>query len=125
MPDLIIRRCTVEDFQGMAPAMKSEGLIINPNASYFGAWLDSRLIGIAGIVWRAGSCKFTADYIILEERRKGYFKMLFDHCLSLARGAGKRYVTAYCTAAALPFWLMRGARITSRYRHTTKVRLTL
>ncbi len=122
---LIIRPVTMAAISAFIPEARRSGLIFSPSTELYGLWLDTKLIGMAGLVRYATHWKLKNGFILPTFRRHGYYSRLLDYHLKMARNHGIPYVEATCTAMSLPQWLRRGALIIHRFKAVTKVRLML
>lgn len=95
------------------------------NTEFYLASEDNHLIGMCGVVWHKGHCRFKGDYVRPEFRHRGYWQRMMNLRIQMARDRQCETVTAVCTPVALPLWLDRGAIVVKRFKRFTRVSLEL
>lgn len=108
----------------VSDAKKSELIFCNKTIIY-GLFFEDKIVGFTGIIFYKNKAIFKNHYVLMENRRNGYFKTLLEYSINLSLQMGIKIIEATCTKMSINEYLKRGFKITKQYKKYTKVKIIL
>ena len=122
---MLIKEITYNDFSDWVKMAVSENIVFSNHTNYYGLFDDNKLVAITGIVFYKNSVKFKNHYVPMENRGKGYFKILLDFSIKVAIKNNAKKIMATCTDKSINEYLKRGAIIVRKYKNCSTVIINL
>jgi GNAT superfamily N-acetyltransferase len=117
----MIRPIASNDIEIFRDQAEKSGLVFCNSARLYGYFIDNNLVAFCGMIIYKNKAIFKNSFVHQDYRGKGYFKMLFNYRMHLAKSFGLKKVEATCTDMSINHFLKNNFKVIKEYKKFKKV----